>query len=232
MSDNEFKIMNNFYQLCYREFLIKIRQPRDIIFSILFFVMACLFFPLSLPASHTLFQQLAPGIVWFCLTLAMLLSMDQIWQQDYDNGLMTQWYLRQYSIVRIIQAKILVHWLITLVSVVLILPILAIAYGLNLYQTIIFLAALLAGSLIITYLTALAAVFSLSMQQKGAVVALILLPLVLPVIIWGSGVVGLAAQHIDAKPYLALLLAGSIVSVMLLPWPIATVIKMQISECE
>lgn len=224
--------MSEFFQLCYREILLKVRQPRDMVFSVLFFVMTCLFFPLSLPVKQALLQQLAPGVVWLSLTLAMLLSMEQIWQQDYDNGLMIQWYLMERPMIQIIQAKILIHWLITLISVSLLLPILAVAYGLSFYQTIIFFLALITGSIIIAYLTALAAVFSLSMQQKGAVVALILLPLVLPVMIWGSGVVGLAALQINPMPYLALLLSGSMASAMLLPWPIAAVIKMQISECE
>ena len=108
--------MSTFIQSCSREMLIKIRQPRDIIFSALFFVMACLFFPLSLPASQVLLQQLAPGIVWFSITLAMLLSMDQMWQQDYDNGSMTQWYLMQHSLIKIVQAKILIHWLLVVCS--------------------------------------------------------------------------------------------------------------------
>ncbi len=224
--------MSTFYQLCCREMLIKLRQPRDILFSALFFIMACLFFPLSLPVNHLLLQQLAPGIVWFSVTLAMLLSMDQIWQQDYDNGLMTQWYLMQHSLVKIVQAKILIHWLLVIISVLLILPILAIAYGLSISQTAVFFVSLIFGSLIIAYLTGLAAVFSLSMQQKGSVIALILLPLVLPVMVWGSGLVGLASQSIDIKPHLALLLAGSISAVMLLPWPIVSVIRLQVSECE
>jgi heme exporter protein B len=162
----------------------------------------------------------------------MLLSIDQVWQQDYDNGLMTQWYLLQKPIVTITQAKVLVHWLFSLVATLLIMPILTVAYGLHFYQSLILFTAVSAGSLMIAYLTALAAAFSLSMQQKGVMMALILLPLVLPVMIWGSGVVSLASQPINVNPYLALLLAGSIGSVMLLPWPIALVIKMQISECE
>ncbi len=224
--------MNQFYQFCRREILLKARQPRDVVFSILFFLMVCLFFPLSLPFSPNSLKSLAPGIIWFGLTLSMLLSIDQVWQQDYDNGLMTQWYLLQKPIVTITQAKVLVHWLFSLVATLLIMPILTVAYGLHFYQSLILFTAVSAGSLMIAYLTALAAAFSLSMQQKGVMMALILLPLVLPVMIWGSGVVSLASQPINVNPYLALLLAGSIGSVMLLPWPIALVIKMQISECE
>ncbi len=224
--------MTRFFQLCHRELLIKVRQPRDILFSALFFIMVCLFFPLSLPVNQLLLKQLAPGIVWLSMTLSMLLSMDQVWQHDFDNGSMTQWYLMQQSLVKLVQAKILIHWLLLIVSILLILPILAIAYSLDISQTIIFFIALIFGSIIIAYLTALAAVFSLSMQQKGVVIALILFPLVLPVMVWGSGLVGLASQNIDIKPYLALLLAGSLTSIMLMPWPIAAVIKMQISECE
>jgi len=224
--------MTTFIHLCHREILVKVRQPKDMIYSVLFFIMACLFFPLTIPVSNALLQQLAPGIVWFSLTLAMLLSMDQMWHRDYENGLMTHWYLMQYSLIRIIQAKILIHWFIAIISVFLVLPILSLAYGLNLNQTITFLSTLFCGSLIIAYLTALAAVFSLSMHQKGAIVALIVLPLVLPVMIWGSGIVGLSSQQIDTKPYLALLLAGALASIMFLPWPIAAVLKMQISECE
>ena len=207
-----------------RELLLHLRQLRLIINSSRFFLMIMVFFPLTMTPDVDLLRTIAPGLVWIAMLLAMFLSAERLFQQDYDDGVIEQWLVSGYPMSIMVSAKILIHWLLNLLPMLILCPFLAILFTLTLYETSILMLSLICGTPAILFLCALAAAFSTGLQQKGILMALILLPLTIPVMIFGSGTLIAAMQGLPTQGYLALLLAMSITAAGLLPFAIAGVI--------
>ena len=208
-----------------RELRLHLRQLRLILNACLFFLMIVVFFPLTMTPDVNLLRTIAPGLVWIAMLLAMFLSSERLFQQDYDEGVIEQWLVSSYPISLLVGAKILIHWLLNLVPMLILCPFLAILYTLSTYETLILMLSLLCGTPAILILCALAAAFSTGLQQKGMLMALILLPLTLPVMIFGSGTLTAAMQGFPVQGYIALLLAMSIVTAATLPFAVAGVIR-------
>ena len=208
-----------------RELRLHLRQLRLILNACLFFIMIVVFFPLTMTPDVNLLRTIAPGLVWIAMLLAMFLSSERLFQQDYDEGVIEQWLVSSYPISLLVGAKILIHWLLNLVPMLILCPFLAILYTLSTYETLILMLSLLCGTPAILILCALAAAFSTGLQQKGMLMALILLPLTLPVMIFGSGTLTAAMQGFPVQGYIALLLAMSIVTAATLPFAVAGVIR-------
>lgn len=213
-----------------RETLIHLRQPRLLFQAALFFLMVAVFFPLTMPPDVTLLRTVAPGLVWIAMLLAMLLASVGFFQQDYEDGVVEQWLISGYPLSVIVGAKVLVHWLLNLIPMLIFCPLLALLFNLTAYETTILLFSLIVGTPAILFLCALAAAFSAGMQQKGVLMALILLPLTIPVMVFGSGSLTAVMHGLPVLGYLALLLALSILAVGFLPFAIAAVIRISLAD--
>ncbi len=213
-----------------REALLHLRQLRLIINSCLFFLMIMVFFPLTMPPEPALLRTIAPGLVWIAMLLAMLLSAERLFQQDYDDGIIEQWLVSGYPVSLFVAAKIVMHWLLNMLPMLILSPIVAILFALNGYETVILMLSLICGSPAILFLCALAAAFSTGLKQKGVLMALILLPLTIPVMIFGSGAIIAAMQGFAVQGHLALLLAISLLAAGFLPFAIAGVIRISLVE--
>ena len=208
-----------------REIRLHSRQLRLIMNSCLFFLMVIVFFPLTMSPEVNLLRTIAPGLVWIAVLLALFLSAERLFQQDYEDGVIEQWLVSGYPLSVLVAAKIFIHWLLNIIPMLIFCPFLAILFSLNTYETCVLMLSLLLGTPAILFLCALAAAFSTGLQQKGLLMPLILLPLTIPVMIFGSGTIIAAMQGFAVSGYLALLLAMSIVSCGLLPFAVAGVIR-------
>lgn len=213
-----------------RESIILFRQLRFVINSSLIFLMIMIFFPLTMPPDAALLRSIAPGLVWIALLLAMLVSSDRLFQQDYEDGVIEQWMVSGQPLSLLVLAKLIVHWFFNVLPLVILSPVLAIFFGLNLYETLTLVLSLVCGSPGILFLCALAAVFSGGLRQKGLFMALILLPMTIPIMIFGSGAVTIAMQGMPAMGYLALLAAMSIIAMGFLPIAIAAMMRISLIE--
>ena len=206
-----------------RELLMHARQLRMIINGCLFFLMVMVFFPLTMPPDAALLRTILPGLVWIAVLLAMLLSSERLFQQDYDDGVIEQWLVSGYPISLFVAAKVLLHWFTMLMPILLFCPLLALLFALNIHETLILMLSLLCGTPAILFLCALAAAFGTGVRQKGVLMALVLLPLTIPVMIFGSGAINAAMQGLPALGYLAILLALSVIAAGFLPFAVAGV---------
>ena len=214
-----------FQRQAFRELLLQRRQLKSILNACLFFFMIVIFFPLTMSPDLKLLRTIVPGLIWIAMLLALFLSAERLFQQDYDDGVMEQWIVSGESLSVIVSAKILVHWLITLTPMLLFCPFLAILFGLNWHELVIIMLSLVSGTPAILFLCALATIFSTGLQQKGILMALILFPLTIPVMIFGSSTISAAMQGMPAQGYLALLLAMSFLTIALIPLAVAGVIR-------
>lgn len=218
-------LLSIFARQLHRELLMHLRQLRMIVNSALFFLMVMVFFPLTMPPDAVLLRTILPGLVWIAVLLAMLLSSERLFQQDYDDGVIEQWLVSGSPVSLFIVAKIVMHWLSTMVPIVLFCPLLALLFALNAYETLMLVLSLLCGTPAILFLCALAAAFGTGLRQKGVLMALVLLPLTIPVMIFGSGAITAALAGLPTLGYLAILLAISVMATGFLPFAIAGIAR-------
>lgn len=214
-----------FKQQLSREWLLQVRELRQVFHSCLFFLMVMVFFPLTMPPVASLLRMVTPGLVWVALLLALLLSADRLFHVDAEDGVLEQWFVSGYPASVFVSAKITIHWLLTLLPILIFCPLLSVLYALNFYETSVMMLGLFCGTPALLGLCALAAAFCTGLQQKGMVMALILLPLTIPILIFGSGALNAAMLDLPVSGYLALLLAMSLVAFCTLPFAIASVLR-------
>ena len=208
-----------------RECLVHARQVRTIVNACLFFFMIMVFFPLTMPPDAALLRTVLPGLVWIAILLAMLLSSERLFQPDYDDGVIEQWLVSGYPIPVFVSAKVWSHWLVIIMPILFFCPILAFLFTLNRHETVVLMLSVFVGSPALLFLCAMAAAFGTGLRQTGVLMALILLPLTIPVMIFGSGAILAAMQGLPVSGYLALLLAMSCIAAGFLPFAVAGVAR-------
>lgn len=213
-----------------REVLLHSRQPRLLLHSSLFFLMVTVFFPLTMPPAVSIMRAVAPGVVWIAMLLAMLLSSVGLFQQDYEDGVIEQWLISGYPLSVIVAAKVTVHWLLNLLPMLIFCPLLALLFNMAWHEMIILIISLIVGTPAILFLCGLAAAFSAGIQQKGVLMALILLPLTVPIMVFGSGTLTAGMQGFPVLGYLAILLAISLLAIGFLPFAMAAVIRISLAD--
>lgn len=219
-----------FVKQCRRELLIQMRQIRFLVNSCLFLLIFLFLFPLTIKPETVLLQTIAPGLVWIGILLSFLLSAERMFQQDYEQGVIEQWLVSGLSLPLMVAGKVMAHWLVHLIPLIILCPLVALLFHLHLWETWVLALALVCGTPALLFLCALVSAFGVGMNQKGVLMALILLPLTLPIIIFGSGTINVATQGLAISAYLALLLAMSVLAVGFLPYAIAGVLRISHAE--
>jgi heme exporter protein B len=210
-----------------RDLLLNMREPRLLINAALFFIMIVVFFPLTIPPNIGMLKQVIPGIIWVAVLLAMLLASDRLFIQDYEEGVIEQWLISGYSLTILVSAKLAVHWLLTLLPLLIFCPFLALFFRFSGLELAILTSSLIVGTPAILALCALAASFSISLQQKGIIMGLILLPLTLPIMIFGSSSLEMV-EFSQITGNLAILLAISLLCGCFLPFAVAAIIRISL----
>lgn len=214
----------------YREFIYYLRDPRQVVYGCLFFLMMLIFFPLTISAETSTLRMLAPGLIWIDVLFALFLSSEQLFQHDYDDGVIEQWLVSGESMYLWVSAKVFVHWCLNVISLLFLCPLISVFLHLSPYETFILMISLILGTPAILFLCALAAVFSTGLKQKGILMALIVFPLTVPVMIFGSSTLLSAMQGLPVQGYLAILLALSTLAIGFLPFAISAVVSISLSE--
>ena len=213
-----------------RELLLQNRQWRIIASASLFFFMIMVFFPLTLPADTALLRHAVPGLIWIAVLFSFFLSAERLFQQEEDDGVIEQWLVSPDLLHMTVRAKLSAHWIVNLLPMIIFCPVVALLFGMTGQETMVLIASLLCGTPTILTFCALAAAFSTGIKQKGVFMALIVLPLTLPVMILGSGTLTAAMQGRPITGELALLLSMSLLASLLLPFAIAGVIRVSVVD--
>ena len=214
-----------FWRYVRREWTLQLRQKKSWANSLLFFAMILLFFPMTIPADPQLDRIIAPGLFWTALLLAHLLAAERLFQTDYDEGVIELWLISGYPLHIMIWAKIWVHWGLTLIPLLILIPVVTILFHLQAYAAWVLAASLICGTLPIILLSALAAAYSTVLAQKGVLMGLIILPLILPILILGAATTTAAMADLPVSAYLAYLGALSCLSLMAIHSAINGVLK-------
>jgi len=193
--------------MLFRELRLSVRHGADTLAAVLFFVLAGALFPLAIgPAPETL-SRMAPGIVWVCALLAALLPLDRLFGADFDDGSLDQLLLSGLPAGAVAAMKALAHWLATGVPLLLAAGPLAIMLQLDPAVVPVLLAGLLPGTLVLSLFGTLGAAVVLGARRGGVLLPLLVLPLAMPVLIFGAAAAEAAAAGETPRPHLLLLAA-------------------------
>lgn len=221
--------MNFFWVVLKRELLIRYRQRADVIQPLLFFVMVVVLFPLGISPNPLILREIAPGIVWVAVLLANLLSYDLLFANDFHDGSLEHCFLSGMPQLPFLLAKVLVHWLSTSLPLILISPILAYACSLDAFGTWVLMLSLLIATPILSLIGAVVAALLVNMARAGLLLALLAIPLYIPILIFATSCVIRAEQGLIFVPLFEILLAILLTVLVLSPWTMRAAIRLNLS---
>ncbi|OGA25135.1 MAG: heme exporter protein CcmB [Betaproteobacteria bacterium RIFCSPLOWO2_02_FULL_67_26] len=208
-----------------RDLLLALRNKSDAANTLLFFVIVASLFPLGVGPEPALLRGIAPGVVWVAALLASMLALARLFAADYADGTLEQLALAPQPLAALVAAKILAHWLVSGLPLVLIAPLLGLQFDLSGTALLTLMVSLLIGTPVLSLLGAIGAALTLGLRASGVLVPLIVLPLTVPVLVFGAGAVEAAAAGLGAEAQLSLLAAFLLVSAALSPWAAAAAIR-------
>jgi len=211
-----------------RDLLLAYRRRSDVLTTLFFFVIVVSLFPLGVGPEPDLLRTMAPGILWVAALLASMLSLGRMFSLDYLDGTLEQMVLASEPLGVIVFAKILAHWLVSGLPLVLMAPVLGIQFDLPTGQLGILVLSLLVGTPVLSLIGAIGAALTLGLRGGGVLVSLLVLPLYIPVLIFGAGSVGAEASGLGAQSHVLLLGAGLLMAAALAPWAAAAGLRISL----
>jgi heme exporter protein B len=208
-----------------RDLRIALRSRMELGVQLLFYVIVVTLFPLATSADPRLLAQLGPGVLWVAALLAALLALPRLFALDQLDGTLEQIALSSRPLPALVSGKILAHWLCTGVPVVLLAPIAGAQYALTGAELQVLTLSLLIGTPILSLIGAIAAALTLGARGGGSLLALLVLPLYAPVLIFGAGSVEAVRAGLPVEPNFALLGAGLLISIATVPLAAAAAVR-------
>jgi len=208
-----------------RDFRLAWRNPDETVLVIAFFVLVASLFPLGVGADTRLLERIGPGVIWVCALLAAFLSLPTMFASDYADGSLEQMTLSAHPMAGWVSGKIAAHWIMTGLPLTVLSPLLALQYGLDAQTLVVLAAALAIGTPILSLLGAACSALTLGARGGGMLLALLALPLFVPVLIFGAGAAQAQASGLSPSPHLSLLGAGLIVAAMGLPAAVCAAVR-------
>ena len=222
-------LLRAFYFLLKRDLIISFRRRSEAVNPLLFFVIVVTLFPLGIGAEPKLLKAMAPGVIWVAAMLAAMLSLDGIFRSDFEDGSLEQLLLSGHPVTVLVLAKVTAHWLVTGLPLLMIAPVLAILLGLPSEGLQTLFLTLLLGTPILSLVGAIGVALTVGLRRGGVIISLLVLPLYIPVLIFGSNAVQVAASGLPVTAQLSMLTALLALALALAPLPTAAALKMSLS---
>jgi heme exporter protein B len=217
-----------FVSLLVRDLRLAARSGGSAALALAFFALVATLVPLGVGADLRLLARIAGGVLWVGAVLAALLSLDRLYQGDFDDGSLDLIALSPLSLEQVALAKLLAHWFSTGLPLTLLSPLLALLFGLSGPGTWALFVSLLIGTPAVSAVGAIGASLTLSLKRGGLILPLIILPLLAPAVIFGAGAVTAALDHLS-NGALGLLSAFSLAAVLLSPFAAAACVRLNLA---
>lgn len=217
-----------FWLILERELALTFRRWSDLALPLMFFVLVGLLFTLAVGQDKALLRAIGPGVIWVSALLAGLLALNRLFREDFEDGSLEQLALSEHPLSLLLLAKVTGHWLTTQLPLVLIAPVMALGFDLPLAGIYALVVTLLLGTPAITLLGAVAAALTCGLRQASGLLALLLLPLTVPVLIFGARSVDLAASGESIAGPLYLLGSITVLALTLSPFAIAAAVRISL----
>jgi len=209
-----------------RDLRLALRRRADIVSALFFFIIVVSLFPLGVGPEPALLRQLAPGVLWVAALLATMLSLPRLFADDYRDGTLEQLALAPQPLGLIVLGKVLAHWLVSGLPLALLAPVLGLQFDLANDDALwVLTGSLLLGTPALSGIGAIGAALTLGVRGGGVLLSLLVLPLYIPVLIFGAGAVDAALTGLGAQAHLSLLAALTLCGVFFAPWPTAAALR-------
>ena len=223
-------MLNAFYHLLLRDLRLALRARHELANPLIFFVLVVSLFPLAVTPTPELLQEMAPGVIWVSALLAVLLSLDRLFRQDYEDGSLDQLMLSPNPLVILVLAKVLAHWLLTGLPLVLISPMLALFMSVPMDTVSAMVLSLLLGTPVLSLIGAIGVSLTVAVNRGGVLLSLIVLPLYIPILIFGANAIDVAADGLSVKGQMYFLAAVLALALSLAPLATAAALRITASR--
>ncbi len=211
-----------------REFAVALRQKGEVLTPLMFFVVVASLFPLGVGPESALLLRMAPGVLWVSALLAAMLSLPRLFATDYADGSLEQMSLSTTPLALLVVAKALSHFLLSGLPLVLMAPVLGLQFGLDARALGLLMLTLLLGTPTLSLIGSIGAALTLGVRGAGVLLSLLILPLYIPVLIFGAGAVEADAAGLGVGGHLSLLAALLVLSAFFAPLATTTALRISL----
>ena len=229
MSRTDVGLISLFSKVYRRDVTLAVRSAGQWLNTLLFFVIVVSLFPLGIGPGPQTLATIAPGIVWVSALLSMMLSLDSLFAHDFRDGTLEQFVVSGQPLSVVVIAKVLAHWSTGGLPLVLLSPLLGLVMQLPETAYLVLLLSLFIGTLALSFIGGIGAALIVSVNQGGVLLSLLVLPLTVPVLIFGSGAVSAAALGLSVSMQLSVLAAILAFSVSLAPLAMAAALRVGVA---
>ena len=217
--------MSGFVHLLRRELKLAFRERAESLLVVLFFLLGAVLFPFGVGPEPNMLARIAAGIVWVMALFAAMLSLERMFQSDFEDGSLELLALSPLPLAAVAGAKALAHWLTTALPLIVAAPIIAVMLRLPTDGLATLMLAMLLGTPAISLVGAVGAALTLGARRGGVLLSLLILPLMVPVLILGAAAVDAALAGLEARPHLMILAALSMAAAVLCPYAAAAALR-------
>lgn len=225
---NKLKLASVLVAVLRREIALALRQKGEVLTPLVFFVVIASLFPLGVGPESALLLRMAPGVLWVSALLAAMLSLQRMFAMDYADGSLEQMALSTTPLGLLVVAKALAHFLLSGLPLVLMAPVLGLQFGLDGRALGILMLSLLLGTPTLSLIGGIGAALTLGVRGAGVLLSLLILPLYIPVLIFGAGAVEADAAGLGAGGHLSLLAALLVLSAFFAPLATTTALRISL----
>lgn len=212
-----------------RELLIAFRRQADVLNPLWFFIIVITLFPLSIGPEPNLLARIAAGIVWVAALLSALLSLERLFRDDFQDGSLEQMMLMPIPLQLVVISKVISHWVLTGLPLILISPVLAIILSLDFNTWLAVVLTLLVGTPTLSFIGAIGVGLTVGLQKGGVLLSLLILPLYIPILIFATSAIDAAALGMGYSGQLAILGAMLVGATTLTPFAISAALRVSIN---
>ena len=218
-------MLSTVFSLIARDLRLSLRRQADIASVLFFFIIVVSLFPLGIGPETEQLRKLAPGVLWVAALLATMLSLPRLFADDHRDGTLEQLALSPQPLGLIVLGKVAAHWLVSGLPLALLAPLLGLQFNLSGDALWMLSLSLLIGTPALSGIGAIGAALTLGVRGGGVLLSLLVLPLYIPVLIFGAGAVDATVTGLGAQAHLSLLAALSLSGVFFAPWPSAAALR-------
>jgi heme exporter protein B len=220
--------MNALIAVIRRDLLLVMRRKSEVLTILFFFMIVTSLFPLGIGADTALLRKIAPGVIWVAALLSTMLGLQRLFASDFADGTLEQMALSPTPLGLLVGGKITAHWLVCGLPLVLLAPVIGIQFDLDTSTLGVLILALLIGTPILSLIGAIGAALTLGVRGGGVLLSLLVLPLYIPVLIFGAGAVYAQSVGLDTTGHFSVLGALLALSLFFAPWATTAAVRIAI----
>jgi heme exporter protein B len=217
--------MSAFIAVLRRDVLLALRRKAEVLTGVFFFVVVASLFPLAIGPDMAILRKVAPGVIWVGALLASMLSLGRLFESDHRDGTLEQLALSPAGLPWLVAAKILAHWLTCGLPLVLLAPLLGLQFDLPADSLGVLMLTLLIGTPVLSLIGAIGAALTLGVRGGGVLLSLLVLPLFVPVLVFGAGAVESQIAGLGIEAHVSILMALLLPAAALSPWACAVALR-------